>query len=167
MIRTFVVHLPCLRVSSSSEWSSDGDRLFRPAVFEDDLDEVVADEVRIVMCQHVGVDVAEGAPWPVPVAVGERLQDAAFEIGPRVRHGDGVARLFGEVVAADAQHVGLDSGGDKRNLGVEELGNLGRGVQCDAQPDLAGIVRVSPRWSRKSRAAFALSTSKRSDEEAR
>src|SRR6478672_13973437 len=82
-------------------WPHGSARLLGPAVFEDDLDEVVADEVRIVMCQHVGVDVAEGAPRPVPVAVGERLQDAAFEIGPRVRHGDGVARLFGEVVAAD------------------------------------------------------------------
>jgi hypothetical protein len=84
----------------------------RPAVVEDDFDEVVADECRIEMCQHVGVDVAERAAGTVPVAVGERLQDAAFEIGPGMRGCDGAARLFGQVVAADAKDVGLDSGGD-------------------------------------------------------
>src|ERR1700754_3415750 len=71
------------------------DRLVRPAVVEDDLDEVVADERRVVMCQHVGVDVAEGALWPVPVAVGEGLQDAPFEVGPGVGRGEGGGGLVG------------------------------------------------------------------------
>jgi len=56
--------------------------LLRPAVVEDDFDEIVADERRIEMREDVGVDVAERAAGSVPVTVGERLKYAAFEIGP-------------------------------------------------------------------------------------
>jgi transcriptional regulator GlxA family with amidase domain len=73
----------------------------------------------------------------MPIAVGERLEYATFEIGPWMGGGDRVAHIVGNVVAADAEDIGLDSRGDKSDLGVEKLGNARRGVQCDGKPDLA------------------------------
>src|SRR3977135_4611997 len=89
------------------------------------------------MREYVGVDVAERGAGTVPVTVGERLQYAAFEIGPGMGGGDSVAHIVGKVIAPDAEDIGLDSRGDKGDLGVEELGNARRGVQCDGKPDLA------------------------------
>ena len=68
---------------------------------------------------------------------------------------------------ADAQDVGLDTGGDQSDFGFEELGYPRGGVQGDARPTLPGVAFVDAVWSRKSRAALAPSTSKRSVEEVR
>ncbi len=39
-----------------------------------------------------------------------------FEIGPRMRGGHGRQRLGREIVTADAQYVGLDTGGDQSDF---------------------------------------------------
>ena len=48
-------------------------------------------------------------------------------------------RLRREIIAADAQDVGLHTGGDQSDFRLEEFGHARGGVQCDAQPDLASV----------------------------
>jgi hypothetical protein len=54
---------------------------------------------------------------PLQVAVGERLQDATFAVGPWMGRGDGVAYLVGQLVAARC-----GSGETLRQVFVTQLG---------------------------------------------
>ena len=97
------------------------------------------------MSQHVGVDVAECAVRAMDVAVVERLEDAAFEVGPGMSSRDRSKRVFRQSVTADAEHIGLDARSDKCDLGVEELRDPRRRVQGNAQPYRAnGVLVGSP-----------------------
>ncbi|WP_305783718.1 hypothetical protein [Symbioplanes lichenis] len=58
----------------------------------------------------------------------------------RVQGGDGGAVLLGQVVVADAQDVVLDARRDQGDLGFEERGDAGRGVQGDREPHAADAV---------------------------
>jgi hypothetical protein len=82
---------------------------------------------------------SEGAVGPVLHAVVECGQDLVFEVGAWVRsrhRGQGLRR---KCVAADTDHVGLDTGDDQGALGVEVLRHARGGVQCDSEPHLAGV----------------------------
>jgi hypothetical protein len=69
-------------------------QLFGPAVVEDYLDEIVADERSVEVFEHVGVDVSEGAARLVLVAIGEGLQDPPLEIGSRMCCREGLEHQF-------------------------------------------------------------------------
>jgi hypothetical protein len=51
---------------------------------------VVADEVLVVVGQHIGVDVAGGARRAVPITLGEGVQNPVLEV--RARDGRGRCR---------------------------------------------------------------------------
>src|ERR1700742_238408 len=110
-----------------------------PAVVADDIDEIVPDERWVEILEYVSVDVSESAVRAVFVTVVERSQYPALEIWSWVGSGDGVKRLRGQRVTIDTQHVGLHTGGDQRDLRIEEFGHVGCGAQRDAQPDLPGV----------------------------
>ncbi len=115
--------------------------LLRPAVCEDGVHEVVADEPRVEAFKDVGVAGAECRLGPVFHAVVERRKNLPLEIGPGVRGGDGLEVFGRQVVTADTEHVRLDARRHQRGLGCQELRHPGRGVQRDAQPHLLRVGR--------------------------
>src|SRR5262249_21110382 len=104
-----------------------GEQLFRPAVVEDDVNEVIADERLVEMFEYVGVDVSERGSWPVHIAFGERPQYPPFEIGTRMRCGDRLYRRGRQMVAADAQDVCFDTSGVQGDFRFEESRYAGGG----------------------------------------
>src|ERR1700747_1395487 len=78
------------------------ERLFRPGVVEDDVDEVVADECGVEVLEHIGVHRAEGAIGAVLHAVVEGRQDAPLEVRARMSGGDRGKGARAKVVPADA-----------------------------------------------------------------
>ena len=123
---------------------------------------MTTDERRVEVGEHIGVHRAEGGPRPMLHADGEGLQNLVFEVGPRMGGGHGRQCFGREVVTADAEYVGLDTGGDQRYFRLEKFGHTGCRMQSDAEPNSS-----IPRWRRKSRAALAPSTSNRRLEEVR
>src|SRR5246500_5969881 len=93
--------------------------LLRPAVAADDLDEVVTDERIVEVLQHIGIDGPECATRPVLHTIGERPQDPVLENGSRMRSGDGLNCLCGQIVTTDAQHISLDTRCDKGDFGFQ------------------------------------------------
>src|ERR1700751_1433215 len=87
--------------------------VLRPAVAEDDVDEIVTDERIVEVLQHIGIDGPEGATRPVLHTIGERPQDPGFEIGSRMCSGAGLNCVCGQIVTTDAQHISLDTRCDK------------------------------------------------------
>src|SRR5690349_4437641 len=79
-------------------------RLLGPTVVEDGRDEVVPDEGRIEVGEHIGVHRAEGAARAVLHAVGKRLQDTVFEVRTGVCGGDGRQVLLRQIVAAETEY---------------------------------------------------------------
>jgi hypothetical protein len=113
--------------------------LFRPLGTENDFDEVLACEAGDEVGENVVIHRPEGGVGAVFHAVGEGLQDVLLEVRPLVRGGDRADVLGPDLVEVEAEHVGLDAGGDEGDLGPEVFGDAGCGVQGDAQPDGAGL----------------------------
>ena len=109
------------------------------AAVEDDLDEVVTDERIVEVLQHIGIDGPERATGLVLHAIAERAQNPVLEIGSRMRSGDRPNCLGGQIVTTDAQHVSLDTRGDKRDFGLQELRHAGRRMQRDSKPHLTCV----------------------------
>ncbi len=53
--------------------------------------------------------------------------------------GDRRERFRRDLIAVDAEDVGLDTGCDQSDFRFEEFRHTRSGVQCDAQPDLSGV----------------------------
>ena len=80
----------------------------------------------------------------------------------RMRGDDGLAFGIRKVMVSDAEHVGLDTGGHQRHLGLLCWGMPG--VVCSAMASYTTSMGASsiPCGRRNSLAALALATSKRS-----
>ena len=83
--------------SAVAVWPGASWDLLGPAVIEDDLDEIVTDERVVEVFEHIGINVAERAVRTVLVAIGEGLQDSAFETRAWMGCGDGFKRLGGQI----------------------------------------------------------------------
>src|SRR5882757_3727280 len=122
-----------------SRWPSTTTWLLRPGGVEDRVDEVDRLEAGDVTSEYVGLDVAERGQRAVLDAVGEGLEDLVLEVRARVRSHDLGAGLGGGLVEGDSEYVGLDAGGDERDLGAQVVRHLRRGVQRDRGPDHLGV----------------------------
>src|SRR3982074_1743059 len=111
-----------------------GTGLFRPGVALNDLDEISTYETGNEVSEDVCVYRAEGRIGAIPEAVCESRQDLSLEVRTRMGGGDRLDLSRVEVLVADAENVGLDSGRDQSDLGSHELGNARSGMQCDARP---------------------------------
>src|ERR1700720_1972165 len=60
-----------------------------------------------------------------------------FEVGPRMRGGDCLNCVGGQIVTTDAQHVGLNTCSDECNFGFQEFRHGRRRVECNGKPHLA------------------------------
>src|SRR3984885_10256259 len=98
--------------------------------------EIAAPESRIFLCEHVGLDVAEGRGGLVFDAVVKRLDDVFFELrAARMRPHDGFAFGIAVFGIAQPQHVHLDTGSYEGDDGEHMLRDAWRRVESDRRPD--------------------------------
>jgi hypothetical protein len=71
--------------------------LLGPAVVEDDFDEIVTNERRVEVFEHIGIDVAEGAARAVLVAIGDNPRTRGDQVGAGGGVGDRSRDQIGEV----------------------------------------------------------------------
>ena len=96
--------------------------------------------MRVLVGEHVGLDVAEGSVRLVLDAVVERLDDVFLEVAAaRIRPHHRLALCVGEVGVGDTQHVHLYARRHQRNNRVHVLWNARRGVQRDRGPHRVDI----------------------------
>src|SRR5438270_261905 len=132
-------------LTSRLAWLADGWRSFSVLVFgrlpapsrsSNDTAEISVSEVRILVRQHVGVDVAEGRLRPVLVAVVEGLDDVFLEMGrTRMCMHHSLALRVAVLPVFYAEHIHFDAGGDQSYDRVHVLRDARRRVQGDRRPD--------------------------------
>src|SRR5260370_11989417 len=106
-----------------------------PARAADYAAEVATMEVRVVVSQHVGLDVAERSVRLVLYAVVESLDDVFLEMGRAGKGRDhGLAHGIRIFLVGDAEHVHRHSGGKQGYDRMHMLGDAGRGGERDRGP---------------------------------
>jgi hypothetical protein len=107
--------------------------------------EIAARELRILVGEHVGLDVAEGGMRLMPDAVVEGLDDVFLEAAAaRMRLHHRLALRVGEFGVGNAQDVHLHASRHQCDHRVHVVRNAGRGVQCDRGPDRIDILLRHP-----------------------
>src|SRR6266851_183512 len=103
--------------------------------------EIAAPESRVLVREHVGLDIAECRVGLVFDAVIERLDDVFLELlGARMRVHDRFAFMVAVFGIVQPQHVHLDACGHQSDDGVHVLRNARRRVQSDRRPDRIDVV---------------------------
>src|SRR5260370_10031710 len=104
----------------------------------DDRTEIAAVEMRLLVGDDIGLDVAEGRIRLVLDAVVEGLDDVFFEVlSAGMRLHDRLAFDVAEFGIAQPQDVHLDTCGNERDDRMQVLRNPGRSVEGDRRP--AGV----------------------------
>src|SRR6266851_5480576 len=130
------------RPSSAVLW---GDGSAAPGGAADHAAEVAAMEVRLLVGNHVGLDVAEGRLRLVLDAVVARLDNVFIEtLGARMGVHHGLALGFAVCGIGQAEHVHFHAGRYERHDGVHVLRNAGGGVKRDRGPDGVDVSLGNP-----------------------
>src|SRR4051812_33468997 len=133
LVKRFVVDI---RNSPFTEGGAAPTCLAGPSRGADDAAEIGAAELRVLVREDVGLDVAEGRIGLVLDAVVEGLDDVFLEAaGARVCADDGFALGLGELSKSDAEHVHFDARGQERDDRMHVLRDPRRGVERDRRPD--------------------------------
>src|SRR6266851_9525651 len=120
-------------VASAVWW---GYRSAAPGGAADHAAEVAAMEVRLLVRDHVGLDVAEGRLRLVLDAVVERLDDVFLEmLGTRMGAHHSLALGVAVFGMGQAEHIHFHADRHQRHDGVHVLRNAGGGVERNRAPD--------------------------------
>src|SRR6202022_3050008 len=112
-----------------------------PGGSSDHAAEIAALEVRILVRQHVGLDVAEGCLRLVLDAVVEGLDDVFLEMRrPRMGVHDRIAFRVAILGIAQSEHIHFDAGRHQSYDRVHVLRAAGGCAQCDRGPDGVDIL---------------------------
>ncbi len=97
-------------------------------------------ERRILVGQHIGLDIAKGGLGPVVDGVVEGLDDFFLEmVRARMPLHDGFALGLGELGKSNAKHVHFDTGADERDDRMHALRDARRRVQRDRGPHFLDV----------------------------
>src|SRR5882757_8743169 len=112
-----------------------------PSGSSDHAAEIAADEVRILVREHVGLDVAEGRLRLVLDAVVEGLEDVLLKMpSTRMRMNHSLALRVAVFGIGQAEDIHLDAGGYQGDDRVHVLRDARRRVQGDRGPDRVDIL---------------------------
>src|ERR1700737_366257 len=107
--------------------------------------EIDLGEVRVLIREHVGVDVAEGRLRLVLVAVVEGLDDVFFETrATRMYVHHRLALRVAVFGISEPEHIHFDAGRHQSYDRVHVLGDARRRVQGDRGPDRFNVVLMDP-----------------------
>src|SRR5258708_8664768 len=112
-----------------------------PGGSPDHAAEVAGLESRVLVREHVRLDVAEGGVGLVPDAVVEGLDDIFLEVlGTRMRAQDGLALCTAVVGIGQAQDIHLDAGRHQSDDRMHVLRDAWRRMQRDRRPDRIDVL---------------------------
>src|SRR5260370_18723344 len=112
-----------------------------PGGSPNDAAEIDAGEVRILIREHIGIDVAEGRLRLVLVAVVEGLDDIFFETrATRMRMHYRLALRVAVFGISQAKHIHFDAGCHQGYDRVHVRGDARRRVQGDRGPDRFNVL---------------------------
>src|ERR1700739_4829481 len=124
------------RATALRTWGREGAGLAVPVGSSDDAAKIDVGEARVLVCEHVGVDVAEGCLRLVLVAVVKCLDDVFFEMRrTRMCTHHRLALRVAVFGISDAKYVHFDAGRYQSYDRVHVLRDDRRRVQGDRGPD--------------------------------